>query len=387
METDRADAVRARVQAALTAWQEANPDPVTKFINETKERGAPEMGMNTTNTHVRPEREPASPARPTFRRAERTKTWIKIAMTGPSGSGKTYSALKLAFGLGQRVALLDTENGSGSLYAHLGEYDTCEITAPFTVEKYQQGIRDAAAAGYDVLIIDSLTHEWAGEGGLLAQKEALDMRGGNQFTNWASVTKLHEALKATILQSPLHIIATMRSKAEYVVDQADGRKAAPRKVGMAPIQRDGMEYEFTVVFDVQADHSAIATKDRTSLFETLNRRISEEEGRLLARWLESGAEPAPEPVAAPPDAATQRQSAEALMRSLLTQARVQQRTRADLDIDLARLLGAKLLQAEEDGMRFDEIDLSEFSLADLKADGRLLRERLNALGGAGERGE
>lgn len=217
-----------------------------------------------------------------FQRAERKRAWMKMALTGPSGSGKTYSALRLAFGLGKRVAVIDTENGSASLYADLGQYDVLEISPPFTVPKYREAIAEALAGGYDVLIIDSLTHAWAGEGGLLAQKEALDSRGGNQYTNWASITKLHEAFKASILQAPIHVVATMRSKTEYVVEQDQRGKSTPRKVGLAPIQRDGMEYEFTTVLDIALDHTAIPSKDRTGLFDGLNAVLTQEHGKTVA---------------------------------------------------------------------------------------------------------
>lgn len=238
-----------------------------------------------------------------FQKAERKRSYIKIALTGPSGSGKTFSALKLAFGLGSKIALLDTENGSGSLYAHLGEYDAQEITAPFSVQKYVDAIREAVAAEYDVLILDSLSHAWAGAGGLLEKKEALDARGGNKFSNWGSITKEHEALKSEILQSRLHIIATMRSKQEHVQerDEKTGQTVV-KKVGMGVVQREGMEYEFTTVFDISMDHTAIASKDRTGLFDGKTSRLSDQDGKTLRAWLDSGVPAlptAPEPQAEP----------------------------------------------------------------------------------------
>lgn len=227
-----------------------------------------------------------------FQRAQRRRVFIKLAITGPSGSGKTYSALRLAFGLGSPVALLDTENGSGSLYANLGDYDVMELDAPFTVQKYVSGIQDAVAAGYQVLIIDSLSHAWAGDGGLLARKEALDARGGNPFSNWASISKEHEAFKSALLQSPIHIIGTMRSKTEYVMHEERSGKAVPRKVGLAPVQRDGIEYEFSTVFDVAMDHAAVTTKDRTGLFDGLAELLTERHGQRLRQWLEGADGPA-----------------------------------------------------------------------------------------------
>lgn len=243
-----------------------------------------------------------------FHRATREKSFVKLALTGPSGSGKTFSALKLAFGLAPagRIAFLDTENRSGELYAHLGAYDVAPVEPPYTVERYEAVIQAAVQGGYEVLIVDSLSHAWAGEGGLLQQKEALDARGGNQYTNWAPITKLHERLKSRLLHAPLHVIATMRSKTEYVVE-ADARgKSTPRKVGMAPVQRDGYEYEFTLVFDLAADHAAHPTKDRTGLFNGFTGLLDTPHGVLIREWLQSGAEPA----AAPPALNVQRPSAE-----------------------------------------------------------------------------
>jgi len=232
-----------------------------------------------------------------FQRAQRRRVYMKLALTGPSGSGKTYSALRVAFGIGSRVAMLDSENGSGSLYAHIGAYDVLEIEPPFSVQKYIEGIREAADSGYEVLIIDSLSHAWAGDGGLLSQKEALDARGGNPFSNWAGITKQHEQLKSALLQSPLHIIATIRSKTDYVMHEEKGGKATPRKVGLAPIQRDGIEYEFSTVFDLAIDHTAVTSKDRTGLFDGLAETLTEHHGRRIREWLESGAAPEPKPAA------------------------------------------------------------------------------------------
>lgn len=232
-----------------------------------------------------------------FRRAERRRAFLKLAVTGPSGSGKTYSSLLLAKGLLQergKVAVIDTENGSASLYAGakgIPEFDVLELEAPYEVSKYRDAIREAAKAGYTVLVIDSLTHAWAGDGGLLDQKELLDRSGrGNSYTNWATITKQHEHFKADILQADVHIIATMRSKQDYVLEQNDKGKQTPKKVGMAPIQREGMEYEFTTVLDLGMNHSAIASKDRTGLFDGKTFIPSEATGKLLMTWLQTGVE-------------------------------------------------------------------------------------------------
>nr|CAA9237133.1 Phage protein (ACLAME 621) [uncultured Armatimonadetes bacterium] len=228
-----------------------------------------------------------------FQRATRRRAFLKLGITGPSGSGKTFSGLQLAFGLAGttgRVAVLDTENGSASLYAHLGEYDVMEIQAPFTVARYQEAIHEAARVGYDVLLIDSISHEWAGDGGLLTMKEGLDARGGNTFANWAKVTPLHEQFKSALLQAPLHVIVTMRSKQDYVMQEDGKGRCAPVKVGLSPIQRDGFEYELSVVFDVAMSHEAVVSKDRTGLFDGFVGRLTREHGRRIREWLETAPE-------------------------------------------------------------------------------------------------
>ena len=237
-----------------------------------------------------------------FRKAERKKAKLRLGLVGPAGSGKTYGALLVAMGLGGRIAMIDTENGSGDLYAGLGDYDVCTLSAPYTVQKYLTAIQDAERAGYDVLIIDSLSHAWAGEGGLLDQQGKIaDSGRGNSYTAWRQVTPWHNKLVEAMLSSSCHIIATMRAKTEYVMEENDRGKKEPRKVGMAPVQRDGMDYEFGVVFDLAANHSAQVSKDRTSLFDGRVFQLSKETGETLRAWLETGAEPP-----APPAADTER---------------------------------------------------------------------------------
>jgi len=232
-----------------------------------------------------------------FRKAERKKAKLRCGISGPSGSGKTYSALLLAFGLGGKVALIDTENGSGDLYADLGEYDVLTIKSPFTTDKYIDGIKLAEKAGYDTIIIDSLSHAWSGEGGLLDQQGKIaDSGRGNSYTAWRTITPKHNALVEAMLQSGCHIIATVRSKTEYVIEKNDKGKDVPRKVGMAPIQREGMEYEFTVFFDLSIEHVASTSKDRTSQFDGQYFKPTTETGAKLLAWLVSGADaPEPEP--------------------------------------------------------------------------------------------
>jgi hypothetical protein len=225
-----------------------------------------------------------------FRKAERRKAKLRLGISGPSGAGKTYSTLLVAMGLGEKIAMIDTENGSGDLYSHLCDYDIVNIKAPFTPEKYTGAIRAAEEAGYGTIIIDSLTHAWAGEGGLLdLQGKIVDSGKGNSYTAWRSVTPKHNALVEAMLQSKCHIIATIRSKMEYV-QQSNNGKTEIKKVGLAPIQRDGMEYEFTVFFDLNHDHTASASKDRTTLFDGQYFILSQETGEKLKAWLDSGAE-------------------------------------------------------------------------------------------------
>lgn len=227
-----------------------------------------------------------------IRRAERKKAKLRLGISAPSGGGKTYSALLMAFGLGGKVGLIDTERGSGDLYAHLGEYDIIGIEAPYSVSKYREAIKAFESAGYDTIIIDSLSHAWAGDGGLLDKQGKLADRGTNSFAAWRTITPEHNALVESMLQSPCHIIATMRSKQEYILETNDKGKQTPKKVGMAPVQREGMEYEFTVMLDVDMNHIASASKDRTSLFDGQFFKIEQKTGETLLSWLDSGVAPA-----------------------------------------------------------------------------------------------
>lgn len=223
-----------------------------------------------------------------FKKAERSQVKLKVGITGPSGSGKTLGALSLAMQISPagKIAVIDTENGSAALYSDRFDFDTLELAPPYLSSKFEQAIDAAAEAGYDVAIIDSASHQWAGEGGILGRKEQADARGGNQWTNWAPFTKEHESFKAAILNAPIHIIGTLRTKQEYVLEDKKG-KQVPRKVGMAPIQREGMEYEFSVVFDVQMDHRAKVSKDRTGLFgdDRIIDLIDGSVGKELLAWL------------------------------------------------------------------------------------------------------
>jgi hypothetical protein len=224
-----------------------------------------------------------------FKKAERKQAKLRLALAGPSGSGKTYSALLLAMGLGGRIAVIDTEHGSASLYADIADFDTLELHAPYSPERYVDAITAAEQAGYSVLIIDSYSHEWTGSGGCLEANEKLAHQKfkGNTWAAWNETTPRHRKLTDKILTSSLHIICTMRSKTETV--QGEGKKIL--KLGMKSEQRDGTDYEFTVVLDLTHDgHTAMASKDRTKLFEEPE-LITEDTGRRLLAWLNSGISP------------------------------------------------------------------------------------------------
>ena len=235
-----------------------------------------------------------------FTKATKQATSIKLAISGPSGSGKTYSALLLAKGLGGKTAVLDTEGGSASLYADFFDFDTWDELDPkgFPPEYFIRVIKAAEEAGYSNLIIDSLSHEWNGRGGCLELADAIARAKykGNTFAAWVDVTPRHTKLIETILNTRLNILATMRSKSDYVItkDEKTG-KSTPQKVGLAAIQRDGMDYEFTLMFELDRDsHIAIAGKDRTHLFSDPV-LITEATGQRIAAWLTHPQPVTPEP--------------------------------------------------------------------------------------------
>ena len=224
-----------------------------------------------------------------FKKAERKIAKLRLALIGPSGAGKTYSALLIAKGLSGKVAMIDTERGSGSLYADLADYDVLQINPPFTPQKYVDAIHAAEKAGYDVLIIDSLSHAWSGPGGVLEIQDKVAKSTRNSFSAWREVTPQHNLLVDTILAASCHVIVTMRTKTAYEV-VTEGGKTKVSKVGTNPVQREGMEYEFTVVMDLSIDgHVASASKDRTSLFDGAYFTPGEETGNKLLFWLNSGA--------------------------------------------------------------------------------------------------
>lgn len=204
-----------------------------------------------------------------FQKATRRQTRSRTALCGPSGSGKTYTALILATELvkvyGGRIALIDTEKNSASLYSDLFDFDAVDFTPPYSPERYVEYLRSAAEHAYTVTVIDSLSHGWFAEGGVLDIVDAAATRAsGNKFAGWQTGTPAQNALITAIIGHPSHIIATMRSKQEWVVEEVDGRNK-PRRIGMAPVQRDGVEYEFTVVADMDLDHKLVVNKTRCAV--------------------------------------------------------------------------------------------------------------------------
>ncbi|MBM9531343.1 AAA family ATPase [Desulfoprunum benzoelyticum] len=234
-----------------------------------------------------------------FQKAVRSKAKIRLSIDGPSGSGKTHSALLLAGGLAEsgKIFLIDTERDSATLETGkpgIPEFFHAPLAQPFTPARYREYINAAAGEGAEVIIIDSLSHAWAGSGGVLDMHDLATkaQRSGNSWAAWREVTPEHNALVDAILQCPCHIICTMRTKTVWeVVEGANGKKA-PQKIGLKPEQREGMEYEFTVVLDLSLEsHIATASKDRTSLFDGRHFVPTVDTGKELRDWLESGQDP------------------------------------------------------------------------------------------------
>ena len=220
--------------------------------------------------------------------ANRKQAKIKMGIQGCSGSGKSCGALLIAFGLvndWNKIAVIDSENRSAHLYAHLGSYNVLNLEPPFTPERYIEAIIACEQAGMEVIILDSISHEWEGRGGIL---DIHSNMAGNSFTNWAKLTPRHNSFVEKMLQSNCHVIATIRSKQDYVLNEKNG-KQIPEKVGLKGVTREGMDYEFTLVLDVDVKHNAIATKDRTGIFVGKPEfRITIETGKMIADWCNEG---------------------------------------------------------------------------------------------------
>jgi hypothetical protein len=238
----------------------------------------------------------------TFQRATKQQAKLRLALIGLAGSGKTYSALSVATHLvpGGKIAVIDTERGSASLYADRFGFDVLELERHGPAD-YVEAIEAAEQAGYDVIVIDSLSHAWAGKGGALEQVDKIAKREGksNNFTAWRDVTPQHNKLVDAMLSCKSHLITTIRSKMEYVLEKDEKTgKSVPRKVGLAPIQRDGLDYEFTVVGDMNLDHALIVSKSRCEAIPVgdVIEKPGEKFARTLRDWLNAGVAPVARPV-------------------------------------------------------------------------------------------
>lgn len=218
--------------------------------------------------------------------AKREQAKIKIGLQGPSGSGKSLSALLLAKGLTNdwsKVVVIDTENKSSSLYSHLGDFNILDLKPPYSPERYIEAINLCVRHDMKVIIIDSISMEWE------YILDAHSQLTGNSYTNWARFTPRHQKFIQAILHADTHIICTLRSKQDYVLTENDKGKMAPEKVGMKAIQRDGTDYELTLMFELDIKHNAVATKDRTGLFAGKHPfQITEDTGREILSWCQTG---------------------------------------------------------------------------------------------------
>ena len=229
-----------------------------------------------------------------FQKAKREQVWLKVLLSGASGCGKSYSALKMATGLvrkcgGAGIAFIGTEGSRNKYYADEFEYDLLELEEPFECEKYMAAIDEAVNAGYKVLIIDSMTHEWKW------LNDIHDKMPGNSFTNWGKLKPRHHKFMDKVLNSPIHIIATARGKDDWVLEDKNG-KQVPKKVGMGAQQDKDISYEYTVSLMISQDtHVASADKDNTKLFDGRFEDLSEKDGEKLYEWANKGDAPAPKP--------------------------------------------------------------------------------------------
>lgn len=220
----------------------------------------------------------------TIEKASKKKQKLKLLIEGHSGSGKTYSALRVAKGLvgeDAKIVVLDTENGSASLYADKFDFYTTELRPPFSPNNYIIKIEEVEKFKADVLIIDSMSMIWSGEGGCLDIQTGL----GGRFQDWAKVTPQYESFMNKILQSNMHIICTARTKSDWAMDTNEKGKLTPQKVGLKTEARDGTDYTFTTVFRLNQNHFASCSKDRTGLFDKINNILTEDTGKILLNWL------------------------------------------------------------------------------------------------------
>ena len=238
-----------------------------------------------------------------FKRVTREKNRLRFALDGPSGSGKTYTAFRFAFGIkkreGGRVAVIDSEHNAASLYAGespdgiVWDWEGVNLQH-FAPSTYRQAIEESARRGFEILVIDSLSHAWVGTGGALDQVDRSSAPGG-KFGAWRDVTPQHNGMIDTILRYPGHVIVTLRSKMEYILEENERGKKSVTKVGLKPIQREGTEYEFTIVGDLDLDHRLTISKTRCPLID--GKIVHKPDAEFLSpvlEWLYLGEDPKPE---------------------------------------------------------------------------------------------
>lgn len=234
-----------------------------------------------------------------FKKATKQSARLRAIFTGVSGSGKTFTALRVGCAIaklvGGRVAVIDSERGSASKYSKRFDFDVLELET-HEPQTYVQAIRDAEKEGYAVIVIDSLSHAWMGKGGALEQVDAAAKRSksGNTFTAWRDVTPVHQQMIDAIVGSSAHVIATARSKTEYALIQGNSGQQQPKKLGLAPVQRDGLEFEFDVVGDIDIDHNMVISKTRCEdIVDAVIAKPGEDFAEKLVAWLTDG-EPTPD---------------------------------------------------------------------------------------------
>lgn len=226
-----------------------------------------------------------------FQKATKNQLKARLALDGPSGAGKTWTALSMATVLGKRIAVIDTERGRARLYSHKFEFDVLDMAPPYDPARCSEALNAAEHEGYDVVIVDSMSHFWQGEGGTLDIKEGAAKRlGGNDYAGWSVATPALRHLVDTMLAIDAHLIVTMRSKMDHVQDRDANGKVTIRKVGMAPVMRDGIEYEFDIVGDIDLEHRIVISKSRCDVLadQVIQPHREIEAAETFRAWLDDG---------------------------------------------------------------------------------------------------
>ncbi|MBF0502983.1 MAG: AAA family ATPase [Candidatus Riflebacteria bacterium] len=238
-----------------------------------------------------------------FTKAKMEGIKLRMALSGPTGSGKTFSALSIATHLGSKVAVIDSENGSASKYADRFSFDVMVLDS-YEPQKYIQAIRAAANAGYDVLIVDSLSHAWNGTGGLLEQVDNIchRMKTSNSMLAWKEATPIQNEFIQALLKFPGHLIATIRVKTDYVIEKDDRGKSTVKKVGLCPVQRDGVEYEFDIIGELSQENVMVISKSRNpELQGSVIKKPGKDLAEKLLTWMKAAppVEPSPAKITGP----------------------------------------------------------------------------------------